>query len=332
MNPMKTEIKDKIPGGLADNMEPERFDREALQQGLKVELEHTSDPSIALEIAMDHLAEDPDYYKKLSKIHTESEDKPDGVEPEPENFEKVLELSGSNHLAIVDASVIKNYMHFADVPGVADAVFIPTKTSTEQPVQFKIKAEYDDASLRSLTLAPVSAAEDPEITPEEDSEPEPTSESAGGVTGHETKAQRAVRGHTSVKSIKRNENQRDAAKGGRGPRFDVPDPEKKVKSKIRRTNSKNLDLNGVARETYRYLGEVKSGAANPGLLEDKYGVRSLLSDLMGVCVGRIDHPAHDSLDFDLIYEAWKSVDDLIKDSRSSEIIKIEESIERGDLV
>ena len=36
-----------------------------LQKGLKVEQEHTIDPLVAREIAMDHLAEDPKYYTKL---------------------------------------------------------------------------------------------------------------------------------------------------------------------------------------------------------------------------------------------------------------------------
>ena len=32
--------------------------------GMKVEMEHTTDPRIAEEIALDHLAEDPHYYSK----------------------------------------------------------------------------------------------------------------------------------------------------------------------------------------------------------------------------------------------------------------------------
>lgn len=60
--------KDRIPGGLADKAKPEDFDTEQLKAGLKVELEHTSDPAIAIEIAMDHLTEDADYYKKLRTI------------------------------------------------------------------------------------------------------------------------------------------------------------------------------------------------------------------------------------------------------------------------
>lgn len=60
--------KDMIPGGLADKRQPNDFNSKALKKGLKVELEHTRDPNIALEIAMDHLAEDPAYYDKLAKM------------------------------------------------------------------------------------------------------------------------------------------------------------------------------------------------------------------------------------------------------------------------
>lgn len=60
--------KDKIKGGLADKRKPSDFDRKALEAGIKVEMEHTNDPHMAKEIAMDHLEEDPKYYEKLSKI------------------------------------------------------------------------------------------------------------------------------------------------------------------------------------------------------------------------------------------------------------------------
>ena len=39
----------------------------------KVEMEHTNDPDIAREIAMDHLTEDPDYYKKLEVMETQKD-------------------------------------------------------------------------------------------------------------------------------------------------------------------------------------------------------------------------------------------------------------------
>ena len=62
------EWQDKIPGGIADKKKPRDFDQKALAQGVEVESEHTSDLSIAEEIAMDHLAEDPHYYVKLATI------------------------------------------------------------------------------------------------------------------------------------------------------------------------------------------------------------------------------------------------------------------------
>ena len=47
---------------------PEKDLSTELQKGLEVEKEHTNSISIAKEIAMDHLFEDPKYYTKLAKI------------------------------------------------------------------------------------------------------------------------------------------------------------------------------------------------------------------------------------------------------------------------
>jgi len=65
------EAVDRIPGGLADGAKPSEFDPKQLAKGVKVELEHTASRGIATEIAMDHLKEDPRYYSKLEKIHSE---------------------------------------------------------------------------------------------------------------------------------------------------------------------------------------------------------------------------------------------------------------------
>jgi hypothetical protein len=62
------EYKDKIKGGKADKKKPSDFNAKALKDGTKHEKEHTSDKSIAKEIAMDHLVEDKKYYKKLKAI------------------------------------------------------------------------------------------------------------------------------------------------------------------------------------------------------------------------------------------------------------------------
>ena len=47
--------------------------KKQLEKGLKVEMEHTNSKKTAREIALDHLAEDPNYYNKLAKIHREGE-------------------------------------------------------------------------------------------------------------------------------------------------------------------------------------------------------------------------------------------------------------------
>jgi hypothetical protein len=59
---------DVMEGGLADSNKPADFPDKALKKGIAVEREHTKDPSVAKEIAMDHLKEDPKYYTKLEKM------------------------------------------------------------------------------------------------------------------------------------------------------------------------------------------------------------------------------------------------------------------------
>ena len=69
---LKNPIPNKIKGGFTDNINPKHFNQEQLQKGINVELEHTNNPLIAREIATDHLAENPLYYKKLEKIEPKS--------------------------------------------------------------------------------------------------------------------------------------------------------------------------------------------------------------------------------------------------------------------
>ena len=47
-------------------------DPEQLKMGIKVEMEHTSDPLIAKRIALDHLTEIKDYYTRLAKMEKEA--------------------------------------------------------------------------------------------------------------------------------------------------------------------------------------------------------------------------------------------------------------------
>lgn len=70
--------EDTIKGGLSDNMSlkdiakkhnvSEKELKKQLDKGIEVEMEHTDKKSVAKEIAMDHLFEDPKYYDKLETI------------------------------------------------------------------------------------------------------------------------------------------------------------------------------------------------------------------------------------------------------------------------
>ena len=46
----------------------EKYIERQLEKGIKVEHEHTTKLAVARRIALAHLSEDPDYYKKLKKI------------------------------------------------------------------------------------------------------------------------------------------------------------------------------------------------------------------------------------------------------------------------
>lgn len=67
LNKIIQQYHDSIKGGLSDKVSPNRFDRKQLAKGIETEVEHTSDLNMALEIAMDHLKEDANYYDKLQQ-------------------------------------------------------------------------------------------------------------------------------------------------------------------------------------------------------------------------------------------------------------------------
>jgi len=50
-------------------------DNKELAMGIKVEMEHTRNKAIAKRVAIDHLAEFPDYYTRLIKMEKEAEKK-----------------------------------------------------------------------------------------------------------------------------------------------------------------------------------------------------------------------------------------------------------------
>jgi len=78
--------KDKVIGGLADDIPVQDIAKKhkvtpdviksAIDKGIKVEMEHTSDKDVAYEVAKDHVYEDPKYYDKLKKMETNESKEP----------------------------------------------------------------------------------------------------------------------------------------------------------------------------------------------------------------------------------------------------------------
>jgi hypothetical protein len=58
------------PGGRShqEQLHQTEVDQDQLAMGVKIEQEHTSDPEKAKVIALDHLAEIPDYYTRLKAM------------------------------------------------------------------------------------------------------------------------------------------------------------------------------------------------------------------------------------------------------------------------
>lgn len=64
---------DVLDGGLGDEKIPTDFNPDEVLKGIEVEMEHTNNPKIALDIALDHLTEIPDYYTRLNAMETDAE-------------------------------------------------------------------------------------------------------------------------------------------------------------------------------------------------------------------------------------------------------------------
>ena len=77
-------FKDSLKGGRADGKDLTKYDLQQLLLGIKIELEHTSDKMIALEITTDHLEDIPDYYTRLLNMRKEAkEDQKKGTKGSP---------------------------------------------------------------------------------------------------------------------------------------------------------------------------------------------------------------------------------------------------------
>lgn len=81
----KSEPTEKIEGGISDKKSLKEIAQKhdvdiddilkQLEIGIKVEMEHTDDPKVAIEIAKDHICEFPTYYTELDKMEQSLKDK-----------------------------------------------------------------------------------------------------------------------------------------------------------------------------------------------------------------------------------------------------------------
>jgi len=67
--------KQKLKGGKGDKLTADQVNYYEFTKGWKHELEHTDDIDKAKEIAIDHLAEDPNYYTRLEMIEFKAKKK-----------------------------------------------------------------------------------------------------------------------------------------------------------------------------------------------------------------------------------------------------------------
>jgi DNA-directed RNA polymerase alpha subunit len=79
---------DLIMKGNDDRLDSD-YDKTQLENGVKVEMEHTDNKEIAKKIAKDHLDEFPDYYVELAKM--EEKLKGEMEDPSPDDMAKLID-------------------------------------------------------------------------------------------------------------------------------------------------------------------------------------------------------------------------------------------------
>lgn len=92
----------KLPGGVGDNLLPSDIDPETLKFGMDVEMEHTNDPIVALNVVADHVAENPAYYDKLRKAGLADTPKKPKVKLSPEKKQRIREIVAKGMLGMVE--------------------------------------------------------------------------------------------------------------------------------------------------------------------------------------------------------------------------------------
>ena len=123
-----------IVGGLADNIPVSEFDLTEVLAGAKVEREHTKSIKQAIEIARDHLTENPLYYQQLKLIEKPKNDKTQLNVPKPlvdiylsvrKSGIKANKLTEHllNKLSRTSCLIVKRYLESAGIKPTVASVF-----------------------------------------------------------------------------------------------------------------------------------------------------------------------------------------------------------------
>ena len=100
----KEEAGEMIAGGEGEGKSPLEFTQDQILKGMRVEMEHTDDPMVSLEIALDHLTEDPEYYgndeenpELMAQANAAADvDKPESEEDDKETTNMLLGFKPHN--------------------------------------------------------------------------------------------------------------------------------------------------------------------------------------------------------------------------------------------
>jgi len=138
---------DQLEGGLADGRQSSEFDPEQIKMGQEVEMEHTNDPDKALEIAKDHLAEDPEYYSKLKVMESEGEE--GNQDDVPEDVAAIAEQEGIQPEQLTDEELedIMQQLGYSDaeIAHVVHAHAAPTVDPVDQSKIDASNAKLEDS-------------------------------------------------------------------------------------------------------------------------------------------------------------------------------------------
>lgn len=143
--------EDKVLGGLARNKKPSDYDIDSLSRGAQTQMEHTDDPEMAIDIAMDHLEEYEDYYddeiglpsmeRDLENYDDDDDDYEDEDEDEDDDYEDDYE---ENYKKLENNKFIKNFKNFVKInenSNIVEPKMIPRENKFKRFIEYSEEVE-----------------------------------------------------------------------------------------------------------------------------------------------------------------------------------------------